>query len=1537
MSNKEISNSLDGIAVIGMVGRFPGARHLSEFWHNLSNGIESIACFSNEELKSSGVESRVLADPRYVKAKGSLEDIELFDATFFDFTPREAEAMDPQHRFMLECAWEALENAGYNSEKYDGRIGVYMGAGLETYFLCNVSFNNNLMNLLGSSQIAVSNLAGSVPTSISYRLNLKGPSLNIQTACSTSLVTTHVASQSLLAGECDIALAGGVCINVPNKAGYLYQEDAILSPDGHCRAFDAKAQGTVGGNGIGLVVLKRLEDALRDRDYIHAVIKGSAINNDGSLKVGYTAPSVDGQSEVIAEAMALAGFDSESIHYVEAHGTGTHLGDPIEIAALTQAFNYTTQKKGFCAIGSVKTNIGHLDAAAGVAGLIKTVLSLKHKKIPPSLYFENPNPKIDFANSPFYVNNRLLEWTANGGPRRAGVSSFGIGGTNAHVVLEEAPECEPSGSSRPWQLLLLSGKTDSALESAAGNLHDYLKEQSAINLADTAYTLQVGRKAFDYRRVVVCRDTSEAIEALAGGNPIQALTGQCHGSPSVTFMFSGQGSQYVSMASELYQHEPVFRKTFDLCCEYLRPYLKCDLSDILYPDNDDVEQATEQLNQTSVAQPAIFAIEYSLAKLMMEYGIHPESMIGHSIGEYVAACISGVLCLKDALSVVATRGQMMQQLAPGSMLAVSLSESKIRPLLSPSLSLASINGPGLCVVSGLTESILDLEKRLSAKDIHCRRLHVSHAFHSEMMAPVLDSFMLYLKNIKLNKPQIPYISNITGTWITAEQAMDPSYWAKHLRHTVRFSEGIYKLLERPNHILVEIGPGNTLTSLASCHLSQPREYGVLSTLRHPQQDQSDESFLLTTFGKLWLCGVDIDWSRFSSHEARYRVPLPTYPFERQRYWIEPQRQATTIGSSSLLKDEKRDVPDWFYSPSWSRSLLTVDNSEPCCCVMFVGDCNLSSQLASSMKQEGFEVVTVSKGPAFNKLDDLSYSINPRQSSDYIRLCEAVYSCGKVPGKIIHLWNVTDSDYIQLDQKRLDAVRYCGFYSLVFLAQALIHQNMTDNLEILVISNDIHEVAGGEKLCPEKAMVLGPIKVIPQEHTNIVCRNIDVVIHPSVSGNVQTVAEQLFMEVKSESSDRIVAYRGNYRWTQHYEAIRLGEKVGANAKVREGGVYLITGGLGNVGLILARHLAQSVQAKLILMGRSVFPACQEWDDWLSTHDVEDAISCKIRKLLELEQLGSEVMVVSADVGDRQQLLEAISKAESCFGSINGVIHAAVTNGEQIACLVSDVNEAESRDQFWPKVEGLLLLADVFKDKGVDFCLLMSSLSSILGGLGFTVYSAANAFMDAFILRQNRSNGIPWISVNWDGWCLTENVPNDELLIMPEEGADAFERILYSPMSQVVVSVSDLQDRINKWIKLKFLQFKDNNEEKRLLPTHSRPNLSNAYVAPRNEIEQTIAEIWEELLGVDQVGVYDNFFELGGHSLLATQLTSRLRDIYNTQVSIRTVFENNTIAKLAEQVFAEQLEQMEGDALERLIAEVSGLTDGEAREQLLTDDE
>ncbi|MBZ4400291.1 type I polyketide synthase [Myxococcus sp. AS-1-15] len=902
-----MSEHASAIAIIGLSLRFPGASDARSFWSNLISGVDSVTVLDAEQRARAGHPS----EEGWVAAAGVIEGADLFDARFFGYSPREAEQLDPQQRLFMECCWEALEAAGYTARARPLYVGVYGGASLSSYLLTNV-----LPNMERRSSDWTESVLGThsdfLATRVAYKLNLTGPAMTVQTACSTSLTAVHLACQSLLAGECTLALAGGAAVRSPQLSAYPTQEGGISSPDGHCRAFDAQAAGTVPGNGVGVVLLKRLEDALADGDPIRAVILGSAANNDGSGKAGFTAPSVSGQVTAIGDALALAGVEPGSVSYIEAHGTGTPLGDPVEVTALKQVFEGVAP--GSIGLGSVKSNLGHLDSAAGVAGLIKTVLALEHRHLPPTVHFRRPNPLLGLDDSPFYVVAEPRPWSSSG-PRRAGVSSFGMGGTNVHVVLEEAPVSPASPASRGTELLLLSARSDAALERMTTELAEHL-EHTQDALADIAHTLQVGRHRFEHRSFVTASTAKDAAARLRDPGQRPRTSHDPAEKRGAVFLFPGAGSQRVNMGAELLD-EPVFRQAIDRCAALLRGPLGADVRDVMFAPAERYDTAARELSRPLWTQAALFTCDWALAQLWLARGVQPEALLGHSLGEYVAACVAGVFTLEEALELVTARGRIMEQLPPGGMTAVLAPVAQVEALLHPRLSVAALNTPSDCVIAGALEALDALESELGARGIEARRLRLGQAAHSFMLEPHLPDFARVVSRIKPRAPKLPIVSSLTGDWLTEREAVTVDYWCRHLRETVRFSEALHLLLSGKERAFIEVGPGTALSSLTRRHPSRSTQ-PVVSTLPYTSEEPTHP---LASLGEAWLAGITIDWERFRAGDQRRRVTLPGYSFDRERYWIEP---VTATPRSVGPREEPRPAPP---RPEGSRAAPPRDDTE----------------------------------------------------------------------------------------------------------------------------------------------------------------------------------------------------------------------------------------------------------------------------------------------------------------------------------------------------------------------------------------------------------------------------------------------------------------------------------------------------------------------------------------------------------------------------------------------------------------------------------
>jgi phthiocerol/phenolphthiocerol synthesis type-I polyketide synthase E len=1480
------------VAIVGMSCHFPGAPSLEAFLDNLRRGVESIRFFTEEELRKEGIRPELLANPSHVRAGAVLDGIEQFDASYFGYTPREAELIDPQQRLFLERAVEALERAGCDPDRFDGTIGVYAGLGNSGYASI-LSGHPGLRGLVDPFQILIANDRDFLATRVAYKLDLRGPAVVVQTACSTSLAAVHVACQALLGGDCDLALAGGVSVRVPHRTGYLYQEEGIASPDGHCRTFDARAQGTVPGNGVGVVVLRRLADALESGDPIQAVIRGSAINNDGAEKLGYTAPRIEGQAQVIRAALATAEVDPATIGYVEAHGTATALGDPIELAALNQAFS-SARGESRCAIGSVKSNFGHLDSAAGVAGLIKTALSLRHGQLFPSLHFERPNPKIDFAGGPFHVNTVLRDWPAGGEPRRAGVSSFGMGGTNVHVVLEEAPPAPPVERGEGPQLLVLSARSGSALQAARANLAAHLRDQPGADLADVAFTLAVGRRALPHRDAFVARSTEEAARVLEAGDPQHPPSSHlAEADPPVAFLFTGQGAQRVGMGEGLYAAEATFRRELDACAEGLRPLLGLDLREALYPGPARRAAAEEALRDTALAQPALFALDYALAREWMARGVRPQAMLGHSVGEYVAACLSGVLDLEDALALVAERGRLMASCSPGAMLAVSSSPDQLEALGDPAVELAAVNAPEQCVISGPCETIETWQRRLETQGVACRRLPTSHAFHSAAMDPILAPFRERVARLPLRPPSVPFVSSATGEWISAAQATDPDYWVRQLRIPVRFAAGVAELLREPRRVLLEVGPGDTLAALARRQVPADARVPVVTSLGdRPGVD--DQEALLAAAGRLWVAGVGLDWGAFFAGRRPRRVSLPTYPFERRRYWVDPPARSDGTARARPAAG-REDAADWLYVPSWRRAAPAPLAGGAGDFLMFADQGGVAAALAERLRAAGAHVALVEAAGGFERRDAARWRIDPMEAGDYRRLLEELAGDGPPPLQLVHLWGVDAPT--EAEQ---------GIFSLMLLAQAL-GAGDRPGVRLAIVTSGAHEVTGSEPLRPANAAALAVGRVIGMEYRSLVARGIDLEVG-GPGGPDAGMIGLLHAELVSESTEPLVALRGRHRWLPAVERLRPAAADGGGLRLREGGVYLLTGGLGGIGLVLGEHLARAARARLVLVSRSGLPERSDWGACRARAAKGDATVARIEAVERMEAAGAEVLVARADVADRDQMARVIAETERRFGAIHGVVHAAGLPG---AGLVQLRSRAQAKAVLDPKVQGTLVLHELLRDRPLDFLLLCSSLTGTLGAVGQADYAAANAFLDAFAQEASRAGGPPVLSVAWDTWreagmAVSVELPREpgerraerlRLGLTNREGVEVFGRALEARLPRLLVSTRALEGRLADRPRGERAAVEAPGPAPGSAPRHPRPVLQNDYVAPRSELERDFAEAWQRVLGIDRVGVTDNFFELGGESLGALRLVGLLKETRGIAISLVRLYESPTIEGLA----------------------------------------
>jgi len=1275
------------IAIVGMAGRFPGAPDVDALWQRVVDADDCLVDLSREELAAAGVPSRVFDDPDYVRRAGVLDDLEAFDAGFFGIGPRDASIMDPQHRHFMECCWEALETSGHVPDRFDGAIGVFAGCGFDTYLLHNLLTNESLVEQVGMFLLRhTANDKDFLSTTVSYRLDLRGPSVNVQTACSTSLVAVHLAVQSLLSFECDIALAGGSTIQVPHRTGYRYEEGEILSPDGVCRAFDERSAGTVLTNGAGAVALRRLGDALDDRDPVLAVIKGSAINNDGQRKVGYLAPSVDGHADVVKEALAVADMSARDLQLLEAHGTGTSVGDPIEVAALTEAFRDSTADTGFCRLVSTKPNIGHLDTAAGVASLIKVVQAMRHRTLPPLANHTAPSPLLDIERTPFVLSGSPAPWPGDA-PRRAGVSSLGVGGTNAHVVVEEPPPAPATPAAAPEQLLALSAVDAATLDATACRLADALAAAPDTNLADVAFTLVRGRRAMTHRRVVAATDLANAVDVLRNGDRNRAASAVIGDeTPRVAFMFPGGGSHYVGMASGFDDRFAVFHEVRREGVARLRERHGIDLEPLLTPD-----ASPDALRKTTASLPAVFLTSVALARQWMAWGVQPSAFVGHSLGEYTAAHLAGVLTLDGALDLIVARADLMDRVSGSgaAMLAIPLPVGEVAPQLAPTLSVATINADDECVIAGPLEDIELLAKRVANDEVEPTLIPLDAAAHSSLLDPILPEFLEVARGIEMAAPQVPYLSNLTGTWITAEQATDPQYWVDHLRGTVRFADCLATALGDGPLALFEMGPGHSLSSYARRQEHKP--VAAVPALRHPNQDVDDTAYSMLAVGRAWAAGVDVDLAPFAGDD-RARLRLPGYPFRREHHWIEPGagRLASTAPATIESAPEPRriaDVADTFWAPGWVEQRAATPDAEPAGPWLVVGaaDDPLVGAVVSALTERGAGSVEVAERTNADNLDGRRSIVLVGPTGDF----EAASS------------------------------RWMHDASAAARALAAVDEGPTLLAAVTTGATD----ADGPPVAPLDAMAFGIVRTAPREYAGMRTALVDV--DPVSADDVVAVASTVVTEL-FEGGDQVVAHRGTRRLVPRVERERIEPPPSDVPIIRPGGRYLVTGGVGDVGFAITSWLAEHHGADLAIVTSRPVPDAEARDAWLATHAPDDATSRRIRRLRALEAFGGRVVTVAADFADPDAVRRALDDAEAELGPLDGVVHAAGELRDRPIELSTDEDDAVV---LGAKARGATVLVDELRRRGTDLLVLISSTSTLLVPEGQASYIAANSVLDA----------------------------------------------------------------------------------------------------------------------------------------------------------------------------------------------------------------
>ncbi|MDE9493590.1 SDR family NAD(P)-dependent oxidoreductase [Xenorhabdus bovienii] len=1452
-----MTDSFD-IAIVGMACNFPDAKTPEEFWQNLISGKESIKKFTHEELIKSGYKEEEINDPNFVGAKAVLDDYKSFDNNVFGYLKDEVDKMDPQCRLLHECCWHALEDAAYVPSHSRERIGLFAGAASNIPWISNLL--KQKLTPAETFDIVNWNLPESIITRTAYRLGLNGPVMAIHTACSTSLVAIHTACQSILSGDCDLALAGGVSITLPQESGYLYQQGMVRSADGHCRPFDIDSNGTVGGSGAGILLLKPLDRALEDNDHIHAIIKGSAINNDGQRKVGFTAPSVEGQAEVISSAQMLAGVEAEDVSYIECHGTATEIGDPIEVSALSRVFR---NSGNVCWLGAVKSNIGHLDEAAGVAGVIKTVMSLKHKQLAPTLHYHQPNDKLHIEETPFKVVDKLMDWSVPTNEKRiAGVSSFGIGGTNAHIVLAEADKQEALHEDEYPNVFLISAETPAALHHNQQNILTALRSSQKHRLCDIAYVLQEGRTHHRYRKAFVGSNIQEIGEALekVTTNPTKAKDSERH----IVFMLPGQGAQYTNMALSLYEKHAKFRSQVDHCLTIASRYLGEPLKEKWFNNGN-----VNYLSETQYAQPVIFIVEYALANCLIEAGIKPSALLGYSFGELVAATIAEVFTLEDALKFVVKRGQLMQSLPTGAMLSIPLPASEVLALC-PSGIVVAVDNKDSCIVSSDEKSIEEFSQELKKKRILTTPIKSKHAAHSPAMAAINKQLLRILASFTLGEPKIPIISSVTGEELTAAESTSIQYWADQAEKTVCFIRGLENILNNKSCVFIEVGVGRDLVNLVRRYVPQEASQSIIQLLPEDNKAQTQPYLFWSGLGKIWQQGIQIQWRKVSTAQDYRRISLPGYAFEKSVFWPKNANFLRLFSGTQHVEKEKLcikkndNMSDWLYQAAWQQHILQSTKPEECtksALIFKLGSSNEQSTLFEKALLNHYQkAVRVKVGSECELEIEALSTLRCLNYDDYKNLFDLLNNNEiSIEEMVIDCINVD----LSLNEQ-LAVVLYLLKSHRAFSS----HPNL---MNVTLLTQNGVVVCNEPDINPFAAAMMSISTVIRQEFHELCCKVIDVGALNDCS------ADKLIREI-AERDNKNVVYRNNRRWAEvflPYSPIMNDE----TSRLKKEGVYLLIGGRGFIGHTFAQYLATEYNANLIITSRS-------------RQNIDD-------KWQQVSNDAANLEFAQVDASDRVAMDAFIQDTTAKYGRIDGVFYLAGLTGE---ASLRSINETETDyidSHLISKQKGIEVLEQVLEPVNYDFCLILSSLAPILGGLGFFAYAAASSYLDAFVLRHNRQNDKKWTLINWDGWELAEKTELNakigsslsHLLVTKEEGISLLEEVLkYQEKDAVVISTADINARIAQWSNPSLSKNEEGSDDSGY---SARPDLDSEYVAPNSEIEKKLVSIWQEFLRIESIGMKDDFFDLGGNSLKAITLLSRIHKSCQIDVSLTHFFKNPTI--------------------------------------------